>query len=306
MTQVSIIIPTYKRAEMLTRAIDSVLGQTFNDLEIIVVDDNNPNTDYRKNTEKLMRKYLNDSRVIYIKHKKNKNGAAARNTGISVSSGEYIGFLDDDDYFLPKKIEKQVQYLEIYNEYNGVYCGRFEKGKKIIGILSGDLSEHILSLSFTPTTPALMFRSHVLKEMGGFNEEFRRHQDFELLLRYFRKNKLGVVPDPLVVIGQNDGENELHGVTLEKNKEVFFYQFFNDINRIDEKVKGFKKNVYTVHYVPVFWDHISQKKFNSSFKIYFKGIKADPINFNITILKYIYKYFTYLTTRKRGDNGSFR
>ena len=80
---VSVIIPTYKRADYLTRAIDSVLNQTYNNIEIIVVDDNNSNSTDRKNTESIMQKYNENSKIKYIKHSKNMNGSAARNTGVS-------------------------------------------------------------------------------------------------------------------------------------------------------------------------------------------------------------------------------
>src|SRR5699024_12399636 len=103
MLKVSVIMPTYKRADMLERAINSVLNQTYNDVELIVVDDNNPNTVYRKETSKVMKKYKNYNRVRYIKHERNMNGAVARNTGIFYSTGELITFLDDDDWYDEKK-----------------------------------------------------------------------------------------------------------------------------------------------------------------------------------------------------------
>lgn len=100
---VSVIIPTYKRPNMLGRAIDSVLGQSYTNIEVVVVDDNSDGDKYRLETIQYMERYANDYRVKYIKHKTNQNGSAARNTGIQNSVGEYIAFLDDDDYFL--KIE---------------------------------------------------------------------------------------------------------------------------------------------------------------------------------------------------------
>ena len=107
-----IIIPTYKRNTTLERAINSVLNQTIGNLEIIVVDDNDEKSKYRKLNEKLMSKYRNNSKVIYLKHKRNLNGAAARNTGILYSKSKYIAFLDDDDEYLEKKIELQIKLLK--------------------------------------------------------------------------------------------------------------------------------------------------------------------------------------------------
>lgn len=291
---VSVIIPTYRRTDMLPRAVNSVLNQTYAYLEVIVVDDNNPDTEYRYSTENVMQQYKDDQRVVYIQHENNKNGAAARNTGIKVSRGDYISFLDDDDWYLREKIGKQVSFLRKNKEYNAVYCGRFQRGRKIDGILHGDLSKHILSLTFTPTTTALMFRRSALMGLGGFNEKFKRHQDFELLLRYFRANHIGVIPEPLVVIGQNDGENEIHGEQLEVTKKMFLGMFNYDIDRINQKYKCFKKDVYVAHYVPVFTDHISRKYFKMAVKTYLEGVKISFIKFNAGLMKYSLIYCKYL------------
>lgn len=117
---VSVIIPTYKGSSALNRAIDSVLCQSYKEIEIIVVDDNDPTSDERKNTEALMSRYIGDKRIRYIKHQRNSNGAVARNTGITAATGKYIAFLDDDDYYLPNRIEKSVRYLETNRDAVGV------------------------------------------------------------------------------------------------------------------------------------------------------------------------------------------
>jgi glycosyltransferase involved in cell wall biosynthesis len=118
---VSIIIPTYDRPNTLKRAINSALDQTHSDLEVIVVDDNNPDTVAREKTKSSISDFA-DKRLIYIKHQENRNGAAARNTGIQNASGSYIAFLDDDDEFEPNKIEEQLRYLKSNKQFNIVYC----------------------------------------------------------------------------------------------------------------------------------------------------------------------------------------
>ena len=118
---VSVIIPTYKRSSCLLRAINSVLNQTYKKIEIIVVDDNNEDSLYRTENEKKLEKYVNKNKIIYLKHKKNLNGANARNTAIKKATGEYITFLDDDDYFLPDRIEKMVMVLKDNSNYDGAY-----------------------------------------------------------------------------------------------------------------------------------------------------------------------------------------
>ena len=112
MKTVSIVIPTYKNRGGLTNSVDSALAQDYEGLiEVIVVDDNDPNSEFRKSTTELMARYSDNSKVKYICHEVNKNGAAARNTGIKASTGDYIAFLDDDDLFLEGKLTKQVAYL---------------------------------------------------------------------------------------------------------------------------------------------------------------------------------------------------
>ena len=103
---VSVIIPTYNRAHLIDKAIKSVLNQTYQDFEIIVVDDGS--TD---NTNEVLKNFT-DSRIHYIFHTSNLGVSAARNTGIKTSQGEYIALLDSDDDWLPEKLDKQVDVLQ--------------------------------------------------------------------------------------------------------------------------------------------------------------------------------------------------
>ena len=127
---VSVIIPTYKRPNMLGRAIDSVLGQSYTNIEVVVVDDNSDGDKYRLETIQYMERYANDYRVKYIKHKTNQNGSAARNTGIQNSVGEYIAFLDDDDYFLKDRIKEAIHFLQNSSADCGGTCCNYVKKYK--------------------------------------------------------------------------------------------------------------------------------------------------------------------------------
>ena len=121
---VSVVIPTYNRPVYLKRCIDSVLNQNYPEIEIFVVDDNDPGTDARAETEALMESFSDNEMICYLKHEKNRNGSAARNTGWRASHGEYITFLDDDDEIASSKIEKQVQCLENLDDSWGMcYTG---------------------------------------------------------------------------------------------------------------------------------------------------------------------------------------
>ena len=117
---VSIIIPTFKRSEKLANAIESIRRQTYQNYEIIIVDDNDPKTEDRKNTEKFMKQYKDDKKIRYIKMPKNGGGAAARNYGIKNAYGDFIAFLDDDDVYLEEKIEVQLKFM-LYNNLDACF-----------------------------------------------------------------------------------------------------------------------------------------------------------------------------------------
>lgn len=291
MKNVTVIIPTYKRSDMLPRAIESVLNQTYSDIDIIVVDDNNPDTEYRSNTEKEMLKYADNSRIKYIKHECNKNGAAARNTGIFATDSPYIAFLDDDDYYYPEKIEKQVLFLGEHPEYNAVYCWRQEgKNRFIEGKHEGDLSEVLLTDRFMPGTTSVMFRAESLKEIKGFDERFKRHQEVELLLRFCQKNKVGYIPYLGVFMDMSDRQNEIHGKMLENNKALYLSAFDERINEIDGKIEGFRDKVYIKHYMDIIGDHLQHGHILRALKFYFMSCKISFRKTNRALRKRIKQY----------------
>ena len=112
--RVSVVIPTYNRAGCLPRAIDSVLAQTFDDYEIIVIDDGSSD-----NTSEVLAAY--GDRVCVVKQV-NQGVSAARNHGIRVARGEFVAFLDSDDEWLPRKLEAQVQYLNSHSDVGFAGC----------------------------------------------------------------------------------------------------------------------------------------------------------------------------------------
>jgi len=188
MPYISVIIPTYGIPDLLEKAIQSVLDQTFQDFELIIVDDNNPDAKARKQTTELVQTFsLRDERIHYICHDKNKNGAAARNTGLSIASGKYISFLDSDDEYLPLRLEKCIKAIENVkgDQYKGVYTGcefrrNGRKYNEITNIKSGNFLKETLACNFNFCTGSNIFvMRETLVELGGFDESFLRHQDYE-------------------------------------------------------------------------------------------------------------------------------
>ena len=161
MPQVSVIIPTYNRAHLLSRAIKSVLNQTFQDFEIIIVDD--ASTD---DTDKLVVSF-HDSRVRYIQHEKNHGGGAVRNSAIKQAQGDYIAFLDSDDEWLPEKLEKQMKLFNGTSKKVGlVSAGAVDIRNQIpyayyIPKFRGDISRRILIKNCVGLTAIAVVRKGV-------------------------------------------------------------------------------------------------------------------------------------------------
>lgn len=245
---VSVIIPTYKRAEFLTRAIDSVLNQTYRDIEVIIVDDNDSDSIDREKIEKIMEQYKKDERVKYIKHTKNKNGAAARNTGLKVCKGEYITFLDDDDFFLKNRIQSMVELLDSETDYNAAYSNVVfvEKNKIIDSYASckeGNLLyEMLIQDSFFKTGSNMFFRASAIKELNGFDERFQRHQDIEFMLRFFRKNKIKHLSNYSVVKDESSRINIPNPEKAIKMRTLFLDTFAEDIKSFENSEEIYLKN----------------------------------------------------------------
>lgn len=193
---VSVIIPTFGGAELLSRCVDSVLSQTYLNVEIIVVDDNGVGTSKQKETEAVMLRYENIPKVKYICHEKNINGSAARNTGVKYSEGEFISLLDDDDIFLPRKIEAQLMTLKSCDDdYAICYCSKetynatTKVGERHV-TQSGNLLYEVLLHNVIISSTSLLIKRNVWEEFGGFDESFKRHQDWEFTVRVTSKYKV--------------------------------------------------------------------------------------------------------------------
>ena len=189
MPKVSVVISTHNRREMLKRAIDSVLKQTFQDFEIIVVDDGN------EPAEEVARSF-SDARIRYVRHEIPHRGApAARNTGIKSSQGEFVAFLDDDDEWLPLKLQLQVKALDENPEAGLCFCGFEavgENGKSLYfnkyrkeGLVEPYLD--VLNKSFAWTS-SILARKDVLDGGFLFDENLLKNQEWDLTLRMAKAN----------------------------------------------------------------------------------------------------------------------
>lgn len=198
MPRVSVVIPTYNRGRFIKNAIMSVLAQTYKDYEIIVVDDGS--TD---DTWKIVKKFGDKVRYIY---QKNRGPSAARNTGIKHANGKYIAFLDSDDRFLPKKLEKQMNFIKknpncryLYTWYYNVNSkGKRTKLRKSMVFKKREYLQYALYIrKFMIRTSTLLVEKKVFEKTGLFNEKYWFSQDWDMWLRIAAYHRGYCIKEPL-------------------------------------------------------------------------------------------------------------
>jgi len=210
---VSVVLPTYKRSELLARSIDSVLKQTYSKWELLIVDDNDPGSSYRESTERFMKRYAGEPRIRYLKHDRNRGGSAARNTGIREALGELVAFLDDDDEWHPEKLGLQVQALQeagpqtalVYTGFTMVVPEKNEVRDLLASHGRHDLPS-LLERNTIGTTSTVMARRSALLDVGLFDETLASRQDIDLYVRIARDYRIIAISRPLVTWYRHDGE----------------------------------------------------------------------------------------------------
>ncbi len=200
MPRVSVIIPTRNRAQLLGTAIASVIRQTFQDFEIIVVDDASDDA-----TESVVRALVDD-RIRYFKHSTRRNVSAARNTGVVGSRGEFLAFLDDDDEWLPTKLERQVNLLDqCAPVVGGVYTGFVMVDRMagdVLGAIVPSKAGHILHElcrhNCIGTASTMVLRRKCLEEVGLFDETVHFGEEYDMWIRVARRFEFTYLGEPLV------------------------------------------------------------------------------------------------------------
>jgi len=196
---VSVIIPTYNRAHLIGKAVKSVLNQTYQDFEIIVVDDGS--TD---NTEEVMKSF-NNFKIRYICHSDNRGISVARNIGIRASRGEYIALLDSDDEWLPEKLDKQVDVLQNESPEVGVVCSWSynidEKGnyisKRCLPKKGGYIYEDLLSTN-PISVPTVLIRKECFNRVSLFDDLLNAQEDWDMWIRIAKYYRFALIKVPLV------------------------------------------------------------------------------------------------------------
>lgn len=246
---VSVIIPTYKGSKKIAATLEGLRAQTYERIEIIVVDDNGRGTEEQLCTAEVLANY---PEVHYYVHETNRNGSAARNTGIYYSTGDYIAFLDDDDTWLENKLEKQVASLqELSNEWGAVYCPYIviESEKEayfMAGGMSGNIVYDYLVEHAKIASSTIMLRREVLNKVHGFDESFRRHQDWEFIARISANYKIAFSNSTLTFKHNEVRRNSPKKLDDIINNRLFYLNKMKSI--IDQLPIDEQKGVYSYHY----------------------------------------------------------
>ena len=268
---VTVIIPTCNRADKIFSSVQSVLNQTFDNFELIVVDDASSD-----NTKQIVN-IFSDQRIRYICHSRNKGGSAARNTGIKESQGEFIAFLDDDDEWYPDHLQVTVDTLnKLDSSWGVVYTGKLEitskKSKKIYpNALWEGLIQNNLLVYGSIGTPSILVRRLCFEHIGLFDEDFPRHQDWEMHIRI--ANKYKYYPIKKITIKVNKGELPI-SKSVVKSKKLFFRKF-------DEYIKQLswleKRRFYAKHYNDLAKHYFNERYFLKGLLLLIKAICSYPL-----------------------------
>lgn len=225
MPLISIVIPTYCRSKKLTEAIESVVKQDYSPIQIIVSDDNT-SLDEIKKVKMICTKYDN---IKYIKNRRTKGGCGARNSGVDISDGKYIAFLDDDDLWYKNKLTEQIRYMEkkdISVSFSDALIQSDLYGNHTTKVLK-DYYEHddILSGLCPLSTSLLIVEKKIFVDVGMFDETLSSFQDFDLYVRISKVEKIWHCPKELVIFIEH----------IEDRTSINLERRFKGLNQILQK-----------------------------------------------------------------------
>ena len=290
MPKVSVVTPTHNRAELLRTAITSVLGQTFKDWEMIIVDDHS-----KDNTPEVVENFA-DERVKYLKNIEKNGPSIARNLAISAASGEYIAFLDDDDEWLPQKLKKQIGILDSCpSKIGGIYSNRLMIDKHTgntysenpeVDTLRGNLLNQLM-IKNPIHTSTLIIRKACIDKIGGFDEGMRYMEDRDLFMRLSMHWDIEYVDEPLTKAyyhGKAHLSRNLEGQT--HGREII-------LNRYRQLFKKNRRS-WSKMYICLGAQYCQLRNMSKGRLNLLKGILINPLNTN--------GFFHFITSFLDADN----
>jgi glycosyltransferase involved in cell wall biosynthesis len=278
--KVSVVIPAYNYGKFLPQAVDSALKQTHLNREIIVIDDGS--TD---DTAELMKGYGDKIRYIY---KENAGLSAARNTGIEVARFDYIAFLDADDEWLPKMLEKAMQsFSELPPEYGLVACrnqhfdgdGAFQQSKKLDKSPSREITfqEIILKSRFSPS--AVVVKRRVFQQCGDFDITLRSSEDRDMWIRIGSKYRMFLRSERLALIRRHSNNMSKHADRMKANvRQVISKSYAARL--VSPWAFVFWMQVYSFHFFQNAWRFRDEERYFEAMKEMLLSIFICPLFFD--------------------------
>lgn len=273
MKKVNVVIPAYNKADLTIKAVESVLSQTYGNVEIIVVDDGS--TDDTKNKLQLF-----GDRIHYI-YKQNGGACSARNVGIKQATGEYIALIDCDDIFYPEKIAKSVECLEKKSDCGFVYTGAYfiDRDDNVIseyGIsnrpASGWIASRLILNNFICNS-TVVIRKECFKEVGFFDEKIFIPADWDMWLRLSEKYKAAYIDDKLTGYRLTDSYTASNMETAIKEIVYILNKVFIRNNRISS---GLKKKCLSNVYFSFGLDYAVMQDFKKARETLFRSVLNKP------------------------------
>ncbi|MBU9723085.1 MULTISPECIES: glycosyltransferase family 2 protein [Bacillaceae] len=299
---ISIVLPTFKRPDKLEKAINSILNQTYENWELLVIDDNGESNIHRNETEEFMERYKNASKIRYLKHAKNKGGGAARNTGILSAKADYIAFLDDDDEWLPNKLEKQVKQISFAKEDVAVFdTGRkviktsdkhnYKHEKIIVPVLRGYIFDDLLVKNGVraPKLSTVICKKYALINVGLFDESLPSRQDLDLYIRLAREYKYDFIEEPLVIINIHQDRITNNPEAKVTGFDILYKKIYADLVKLPKI-----HSTYLVQYAEVLLRAGNKKKAEY---MLINSIKLNPLNKKAYITSFLYLLGLYNFTK---------
>ena len=283
---VSVIITTYNREiALLNNAIESVKNQSYKEIELIIIDDNGVGSYLQIENQKTIK---TDNNIIYIPNEKNYGAQVSRNIGILNSSGQYIAFLDDDDYWLPSKIEKQMDKILKDSSIGMVFCDGYvmndnnpDKRNNYQEMPCFDIPityEMLLERDYIGTTTQVLIRSEAFARSGLFDYELPARQDYEMWIRIAKYNKIEGIPDHLFVHRTHEG-NQISKSSIRRG--IGYLVIYNKNKEAYKKNKRAKCKIL-LKVGKCFWEN---KNYFKGLFFALRGLFSNPICFFQMIIK---------------------
>jgi glycosyltransferase involved in cell wall biosynthesis len=300
--KVSIIIPVYNCELYITQAIESVLNQTYTDYEIIVIDDGS--TD---NTHQVLQPYMKKIRYFY---QENKGLSATRNQGIKMAKGELIALLDADDLFLYYKLQEQVAIFDAQPNIGLVQSGWRvvnEKGEKIQDVEPWHKSPEldlVSWLKWKATNPsAMMFRKEWLEKVNGFNENLRRLEDFDIVIRLALASCQATwFPKVAVCYRQHRGNMTRNLLAQTEVEEKILDELFSNPN-LPEKIQHLERELRYGSLIWNCWCLYKSGYFAEMADYLHKSLKFSPVSVLKTICEWLYSFHYYASLENHSFNS---